>query len=148
TEGTFNFAPADAQVNFAKANRMRIRGHTLIWHSQIPAWVFNDASGAPMTPTPENKALLLQRMENHIRAVVSHYKDDVYAWDVVNEGIDPSQPDGFRRSPWFNVIGPEYIERAFQIAREVAPTSKLFINDFDTTNVTKRQFLFNLISDL
>jgi GH35 family endo-1,4-beta-xylanase len=148
TEGSFNFAPADAQVSFAQANNMAIRGHTLVWHNQNPAWLFNDTSGNPMTPTPENKALLLQRMENHIRAVVSHYKDDVYAWDVVNEVIDPTQPDGFRRSPWFNITGVEYIERAFQIAREVDPDAKLLINDFDTTNATKRLFLFNLTSDL
>jgi len=147
-EGGFNFAPADAQVNFAKTNNMRVRGHTLVWHNQTPAWVFNDPSGAPMTPTPENKALLLKRMENHIRTVMDHYKNDVYAWDVVNEVIDPSQPDGFRRSPWFNIIGPEFIDKAFQIARDVDHDAKLFINDFDTTNTTKRQFLFNLISGL
>jgi endo-1,4-beta-xylanase len=148
TEGTFNYANADAQVSFAKASNMWIRGHTLVWHQQTPAWVFNDASGNPMTPTPENKALLLQRMETHIREVVSHYRDDIYAWDVVNEVIDPSQPDGFRRSQWFNIIGPEFIERAFQIAHEVDPDALLYINDFDTTNVTKRQFLFDLISEL
>jgi endo-1,4-beta-xylanase len=147
-EGNFAYANADAQVSFAKANNMRIRGHTLVWHNQTPAWVFNDASGNPMTPTPENRALLLQRMETHIREVVSHYRDDIYAWDVVNEVIDPAQPDGFRRSQWFNIIGPEFIERAFQIAHEVDPDALLYINDFDTTNVTKRQFLLNLISDL
>jgi endo-1,4-beta-xylanase len=148
TEGNFNFATADAQVNFAKSNNMRVRGHTLVWHAQVPAWVFNDPSGAPMTPTPENKALLLQRMESHIRAVMNHYKGNVYAWDVVNEVIDPSQPDGFRRSPWFNIIGPEFIDRAFQIAHEVDPDAKLFINDFSTTDTVKRQFLFNLISGM
>ena len=148
TEGNFNFANADAQVSFARANNMRIRGHTLVWHAQVPAWVFNDPSGAPMTPTPENKALLLQRLENHIRTVVDRYKNDVYAWDVVNEVIDPSQPDGFRRSPWFNITGTDYIERAFRVAREVDPDCKLFINDFSTTDPVKRQFLFNLISDL
>jgi endo-1,4-beta-xylanase len=148
TEGNFTFGTADAQVAFAKVNNMAIRGHTLVWHAQTPAWVFNDAAGNPLTPTPENKALLLQRMETHIRAVVTHFGDDIYAWDVVNEVIDPGQPDGYRRSPWFNIIGPEFIERAFRVAREVAPNAKLFINDFDTTNTTKRQFLFNLISDL
>lgn len=147
-EGNFNFTNADAQVSFGRANNMHVRGHTLVWHQQTPAWVFNDASGNPMAPSPENRALLLQRMETHIREVVSHYRDDIYAWDVVNEVIDPSQPDGFRRSQWFNIIGPEFIERAFQIAHEVDPEALLYINDFDTTNVTKRQFLFDLINDL
>jgi endo-1,4-beta-xylanase len=148
TEGNFTFAAADAQVSFAGANNMQVRGHTLVWHQQNPAYLFNDANGNPMTPTEANKTLLLQRLENHIRAVMTHFGSDVYAWDVVNEVIDPSQPDGFRRSPWFNITGTEYIERAFRVAREVAPNAKLYINDFDTTNPTKRQFLYNLIIDL
>jgi len=148
TEGVFNFANADAQVAFAKTNNMLVRGHTLVWHTQNPAWLFNDAAGQPMTPTPENKALLLGRLENHIRAVMTRYKEDVYAWDVVNEVIDPSQPDGFRRSPWFNITGTEFIERAFRVAREVDPDALLYINDFDTTNPVKRQFLYNLVADL
>jgi endo-1,4-beta-xylanase len=148
TEGVFTYANADAQVAFAKANNMLVRGHTLVWHTQNPAWLFNDASGQPMTPTPENKALLLGRLENHIRAVMTHYKGDVYAWDVVNEVIDPAQPDGFRRSPWFNITGTDYIERAFRVAHEVDPDARLYINDFDTTNPVKRQFLYNLVADL
>jgi beta-glucosidase len=148
TEGNFNFAPADSLVGFAKANHMLVRGHTLCWHKQLPPWVFKDASGNPMTPTPENKALLLRRLENHIRGVVSHYKDDVYAWDVVNEVIDSEEPDGFRRSPWFVITGTDYIDRAFRVAHEVAPEAKLFINDYDTTDVPKRTFLYNLVRDL
>jgi endo-1,4-beta-xylanase len=66
----------------------------------------------------------------------------------VNEVIDPGQTDGFRRSPWFNVTGTDYIDRAFQVAREVAPNAELYINDFDTTSTAKRQFLYNLVSDL
>ena len=148
TEGNFTFATADAQVAFARSHDMAVRGHTLVWHQQTPAWVFNDAAGVPMTPTPENKALLLQRLENHIRAVVSHFGDDVWAWDVVNEVIDPAQADGFRRSPWFNITGVDYIERAFQVAREAAPTAKLYINDYSTTDEPKRTFLLNLITYL
>jgi endo-1,4-beta-xylanase len=148
TEGVFNFANADAQVAFAKAHNQVVRGHTLVWHGQNPAWLFRDPSGAPMTPTPENRALLLQRLENHIRGVVSHFGDDVYAWDVVNEVIDPAQPDGFRRSEWYNITGTEYIDRAFRVAREVAPNAKLYINDFNTTQEPKRTFLLNLIKDL
>ena len=148
TEGVFTFANADAQVAFARANHMLVRGHTLVWHTQNPAWLFNDAAGQPMTPTPENRALLLQRLEDHIRAVMTRYKEDVYAWDVVNEVIDPSQPDGFRRSPWFDITGTEYIERALRVAHEVDPDAKLYVNDFDTTNPVKRQFLYNLVADL
>lgn len=148
TEGTFVFTNADAQVAFAKANNQAIRGHTLVWHNQNPAWLFNDASGAPMTPTPENKALLLQRLEDHIRTVVTHFGDDVYAWDVVNEVIDPAQPDGFRRSPWFNITGTDYIERAFRVAREAAPNAKLYLNDYSTTDEPKRTFLLNLARNL
>jgi endo-1,4-beta-xylanase len=148
TEGNFTFATADAQVNFGKANNMLIRGHTLVWHNQNPTWLFNDLNGQPMTPTPENRALLLQRLRNHIQTVITHYGDDIYAWDVVNEVIDPAQPDGFRRSQWFNILGTEYIDEAFRVARQVAPNAKLYINDFDTTNPIKRQFLLNLVSDL
>jgi endo-1,4-beta-xylanase len=148
TEGMFRFTNADAQVSFAKAHNMRIRGHTLVWHNQIPSWVFLDASGNPMTPTPENKALLLQRLTNHIRGVVSHFGSDIYAWDVMNEVIDPAEPDGFRRSPWFNITGTDYIDTAFQITHELAPNAELFINDFNTTQEPKRTFLFNLVKDL
>jgi endo-1,4-beta-xylanase len=147
-QGVFTYATADAQLAFAKANGKRMRGHTLVWHNQTPAWVFNDATGAPLTPTPENKALLLGRMETHIRAVVAHFGSDIYAWDVVNEVIDPAQPDGHRRSVWFNITGTEYIDRAFQVAREVAPNAELYINDFSTTDTVKRQFLYNLVADL
>ena len=80
--------------------------------------------------------------------MVGRYRDDVYAWDVVNEVIDPGQPDGFRRSPWYLLTGTDYIDTAFRTAREVAPNAKLFINDYDTTDPVKRQFLFNLVRDL
>jgi endo-1,4-beta-xylanase len=67
---------------------------------------------------------------------------------VVNEIIDPSQPDGFRRSLWYQICGTEYIDKAFQVAHEVAPGAKLYINDFDTTNPTKRSFLLSLVQNL
>lgn len=147
-EGVFRFARADALVAFARANHMLVRGHTLLWHQQVPSWVFEDANGNPMEATPENKALLLSRLKKHIRAVVTHYRDDVYAWDVVNEVIDPSAPDGMRRSPWFRIAGTDYIDTAFRVAHEVAPKAKLFINDYDTTDPVKRRYLYHLLRDL
>lgn len=149
TEGHVNFTVADSLVNFAVANKMRVRGHTLVWHQQCPQWLFKDESGVDLQPTPENKALVLRRLEKHIREVVSHFKDRVYAWDVVNEVIDPDQPDGFRHSLWFQLTGTEYIDTAFRVAHEVAPPgARLYINDYDTTNPTKRAFLFKLVQDL
>ncbi|HEX4002954.1 MAG TPA: endo-1,4-beta-xylanase [Candidatus Acidoferrales bacterium] len=147
-EGKFTFGVADALVAFARANHMLVRGHNLAWHEQNPKWLFEDANGKEMQPTPENKALLLRRLQNHIRAVVSHFGDDVYVWDVVNEVIDPAQPDGFRRSPWFLITGTDYIDAAFRTAREVAPHAKLYINDYDTTDLRKRAFLLKLVQDL
>ena len=148
TEGNFTFEKADAQVAFAKKNGMKIRGHTLVWHKQTPAWVFKDANNKPMTPTAENKALLLKRLENHIRTVVKHFGNDVYAWDVVNEVIDPNESDGFRKSSWYKITGTDFIKTAFRVTREVAPKAKLFINEYSTTDKKKRQFLYNLIADL
>jgi endo-1,4-beta-xylanase len=77
TEGNFTYATADAQVSFARANNMFVRGHTLVWHNQIPAWVFNDPSGNPMTPTREQGDSTAAG--NHIRAVMTHFGSDVYA---------------------------------------------------------------------
>jgi uncharacterized repeat protein (TIGR01451 family) len=148
TEGVFNFGPADTLVNFARANGIGVRGHTLVWHAQNPNWLFLDASGAPLQPTPESKALMLRRLENHIRGVVGHYRDDVYAWDVVNEVIDEGQPDGLRRSQWYMLTGTDYIETAFRVAREVAPNAKLYINDYNTTIPNKRTALYNLVRDM
>ena len=68
-EGTFNYTDADAIVAFARANAMKVRGHTFVWYNQTPAWVFNDANGQPMTATAANKTLLLARLEAHIRAL-------------------------------------------------------------------------------
>jgi endo-1,4-beta-xylanase len=147
-KGHLDFSVADSLVRFAKANNMRVRGHTLVWHKQTPAWVFQDENGANFMPTSGNKALLLRRMEKHIRELVSHFKNDVYAWDVVNEVIDPDEPDGFRRSPWFQITGAAYIDAAFLTAHKFAPNAKLYINDYNTTDPRKRAFLLKLVRDL
>jgi endo-1,4-beta-xylanase len=149
TEGTFRFTNADAQVSFAEANNIIVRGHTLLWHSQIPAWVFTDpVTGATMQPSDANKALLTQRLQNHIRGVAGHFVGKLYAWDVANEVIDENQPDCLRRSAWYNIIGPQYLDIAFQTAREVDPNAKLFINEFNSTFGAKRTCYFNVVRDL
>src|SRR5215475_1378562 len=148
-DGTFRFTNADAQVSFAQANNIIVRGHTLLWHNQIPPWVFTDpVTGAPMQKSEANTALLIQRLQNHIRGVAGHFAGKLYAWDVVNEVIDENQSDCLRRSTWYNIIGPQYLDIAFQTAREVDPNAKLFINEFNSTFGSKRTCYFNVVSDL
>jgi endo-1,4-beta-xylanase len=148
-EATYNFVPADSIANFARQNGLKMRGHTLVWHQQTPNWLFRDAGGVDLTPTPENKELVLQRLESHIRTVVPRYADIVTSWDVVNEVIDPNQSDGLRRSRWLELTGTDYIDRAFEVAREVAgPSVKLCINDYSTTETAKRQALLNLVQGM
>jgi endo-1,4-beta-xylanase len=149
SEGVFNFTRADAIANFARAHGLRMRGHTLLWHEQTPAWVFRDTTGNPLVPgNPDHRALLLQRLEKHIHTVVPRYADIVDSWDVVNEVIDASQPGGLRNSPWLQIIGPEYIDWAFEFASEVAGAAKLCINDFNTHQPGKRAALQAVVQGL
>ncbi len=147
-ENEFTFAQADPLIAYAKQNGLAVRGHTFVWHNQTPSWVFTGADGQPMTATTEDKALLLSRLENHIRTVGAEYGDTIGAWDVVNEVIDETQPDGMRRSPWFDVAGLDYLRTAFRVAREVLPNAELFINDYNTNVPAKRDHLFTLVQKL
>ncbi|MGO4950961.1 endo-1,4-beta-xylanase [Paenibacillus sp. DRB1-1] len=149
SEGQFHWEEADQIVQFARQHGLEIRFHTLVWHNQTGDWMFEDKNGQPMTPTAENKKLLLDRLETHIRAVAARYKNVITDWDVVNEVIDPDQPDGMRRSKWYQITGTDYIEKAFRVTREAAgPNARLFINDYNTHEPKKRDFLYNLVRDL
>ncbi|ACB74389.1 Endo-1,4-beta-xylanase [Opitutus terrae PB90-1] len=149
TEGNFNWGPADAIANFARANGLKMRGHTLLWHNQNPAWLFRDAVGNPLeSGNPAHRALLIQRLQSHLNAVVSRYNDVVSDWDVVNEVIDPSQPNGLRNTPWLQIIGPDYIDLAFQFAAAATTTGGLYINDFNTEDPAKRDALANVVRGL
>jgi endo-1,4-beta-xylanase len=150
TEGVFDFSRADQIVAFAEAHGMKIWGHTLLWHNQTPAWWFLDANGQPLRNTRAHQQLLLQRFEAHVKAIAAHYGDRVWAWDVVNEVVDPEEADGLRHSRWYEVFGgPKYIEKAFKIARKAFPRKvKLFINDYNTEFPDKREAMFNLVQQL
>ncbi|MEV0995838.1 endo-1,4-beta-xylanase [Nonomuraea sp. NPDC050202] len=137
-EGEFTFTDGDHLVNFATEHGMTVRGHTLAWHSQTPAWVFENAT----------KEVLLQRLERHVRTLVTRYKGRIAAWDVVNEVVDENQPDGLRRSPWYEIAGLDFIRTAFRVAREADPDAKLFINDYNTEFPRKREALYKLVKQL
>jgi endo-1,4-beta-xylanase len=128
TPTTYNFDPADALVDFAERNRMKIRGHNLCWHRQIPTWFASVA-------TPTNARALLVA---HIETVAGRYAGRMHSWDVVNEAIDPKdgRPDGLRISPWLKLAGDDYIELAFQTARRADPQALLTYNDYGIENET------------
>ncbi|WP_127530163.1 endo-1,4-beta-xylanase [Paenibacillus kobensis] len=144
-EGQFNFTRSDKIIQFALDNGIAARGHTLIWHSQTPNWVFYDENG-----NLASKQLLFARMKKHIETVMGRYKGQIYSWDVVNEVLEPGdrQPGGLRNSLWYRIAGEEYIEKAFEYAHEADPNAKLFINDYNTHDPVKRQNLHDLIQRL
>lgn len=154
-EGYFNWAPADRIRDFARDNDMKLRFHALVWHNQIPEWFFIDREGNRMVDETDpirreaNKALLLQRLEKHIRAIIERYRDYVDYWEVVNEVIDPGAPDGMRNSQWYQITGKDFIKTAFRAAREAAGDDALLaINDYNTHQPRKRDFLYDLVMEL
>lgn len=150
----YDFAPADAYVAFGEKNKMLIVGHTLVWHSQTPAWVFQDENGRPLSQkNAADRALLLQRMHDHIRTVVGRYKGRIKIWDVVNEALNDSRnPDDTnllrQASPWVQILGEDFIVKAFQYAYEADPDAILRYNDYSIENGPKRKRLIVLIKML
>ena len=184
----YDWTGADAFVEFGIQNNMELAGHTLVWHSQTPNWVFegthlppgadqelkptsggNNAVPPPAassTPGPRggpggrgvrgfdlngpraSRDELLGRMREHIYTVVGRYKGRIKVWDVVNEAISDGGPDILRKSPWSVIIGPDFIEKAFQYAHEADPDAILRYNDYGLENAEKRKKLITLIKQL
>jgi len=128
---TYNFAPADRIFEFASRYGQLVRGHNLCWHEQLPGWF------AGVAAKENAQALLVQ----HIQTVAGRYAGRVHSWDVVNEAvhIPDGRPDGLRKSPWLELIGPEYIEIAFSTAAKADPQAKLTYNDYDIELDTPEQ---------
>ena len=180
-EGTngYDFVPADAFVNFGLSNKMYLVGHTLVWHSQTPNWVFAGTNPPPTNVTANvaantnapgtnqvrgggfgggfgryngpraSREELLQRMREHIHTVVGRYKGKIKSWDVVNEAIaDGPGTNVLRNSLWSEIIGPDFIAKAFQYAHEADPDAILRYNDYGLENPAKRKKLITLIESL
>ncbi len=139
--GEFNFEPADQFVEFGEKNGMFMVGHTLVWHSQTPGWVFQDEEG-----NPSDRETLLERMRDHIHTVVGRYKGRIQGWDVINEALNE---DGtLRESPWYRIIGKEYLIKAFEYAHEADPDAELYYNDYNLENPDKRAGAVKLVQYL
>ena len=175
----YEFGAADAFVNFGLSNNVYVVGHTLVWHSQTPNWVFAGTNPPPTNATsftaantnavPTNqfgrgrfgggfggysgphasREELLQRMREHIHTVVGRYKGKVKTWDVVNEAIaDGGGTNILRNSLWLQIIGPDFIAKAFEYAHEADPAAILRYNDYGLENSAKRKKLIALIKSL
>jgi endo-1,4-beta-xylanase len=137
----YNFEPADQFVALGEKNKMFIVGHTLVWHNQTPKWVFEDGTG-----NPADRETLLKRMRDHIDAVAGRYKGRINGWDVVNEAIDD---DGaLRKTKWMEIIGNDYLQKAFECAREADPNAELYYNDFNMWKKGKVDGVIRLVRDL
>ncbi|NYI07317.1 endo-1,4-beta-xylanase [Allostreptomyces psammosilenae] len=137
SRNSFNFAAADRIVSHARAQGMRVRGHTLVWHSQLPGWVgglgANDLRAA---------------MNNHINQVMGHWRGQIHSWDVVNEAFVDGNSGARRSSPFQDRLGDGFIEEAFRAARAADPNAKLCYNDYNTDGINaKSNAVYNMVRD-
>lgn len=141
-QGTFTFEQADGIVDFAKENNMTMRGHTLAWHNQTPDWMFKDGD------KPASRDVALKHMKEHMHAVMSHFKSPFYAWDVINEVVADEGEDILRESPWRTIIGDDYVQKAFEFARQANPDVALYYNDYNESHPEKRDKIYTMLKDL
>lgn len=140
----------DKVLSLAQEKGLPLRGHTLIWHNQTPTWFF--CKDYDESKNYVDKKTMLRRMESYIKQVLEYcqnnYPGVVYAWDVLNEGVADS--GGFREdSKWYETIGEDYFEAAFQYARKYAAEGvKLFYNDYNSYEIAKRDFIFAKVKQL
>ena len=170
-EGGFRIHPeATALMDFAAATDTRVYGHVLVWHSQTPAWFFQDEAGQPLPADDAGRAVLRERLRTHIFDIAGNLAgtygpfgsdtNPLVAWDVVNEVVSDGgeNPDGLRRSEWFRILGEDFIDLAFQYADEAfneeyaAPGTDrpvaLFINDYNTEQSGKQDRYYDLVERL
>lgn len=141
SENTYNFDLSDQMVALGMKHNQFIVGHTLIWHSQLARWFTVDQEGETVS-----KEVLIERMKAHITTIVSRYKGKVKGWDVVNEAIND---DGsFRQTPFYNIIGEDYIRLAFEFAHAADPDAELYYNDYSMANEAKRNAVVAMVRKL
>ena len=141
--GRYRFDNADAYFRFAEKHDMKVIGHTLVWHSQTPDWVFKGPDGRNAT-----REELLALMKEHIHTVVGRYKGRIHGWDVVNEALSDGGRDLLRDSPWRRIIGDDFLDHAFRFAREADSDAELYYNDYGLENPRKRANCVRLVKGM
>jgi endo-1,4-beta-xylanase len=119
---SFDFRAADQSLEFAQANSLLFRGHTLVWHESLPDWFSKTV----------NRENAREFLATHIQTVLGRYAGKIHSWDVVNEAINPTdgRSDGLRSSPWLELLGPSYIDLAFRLCYQADPNALLVYNDY------------------
>ncbi|MDF2588035.1 MAG: Endo,4-beta-xylanase [Anaerocolumna sp.] len=134
----YNFTYADKIVSFARENKLALRGHTFVWHNQTPEWVFSEV----------NKEELRFRLRKHMETLGGRYHNDIFCWDVVNEAIEDKENTRIRTSGWSKILGENFMDDAFLIAKELFPNTSLFYNDYNETDPIKRDKIYSTIYDM
>ena len=126
--GQFDFSEGDSIAAFAERNDMLIHGHTLVWYEAIPQWVSQIATAKDARTA----------LERHISTEVQRYRGKIWAWDVVNEPIEPNDllENGYRNSVWFRCLGIDYVDLAFRLARTADPVTPLSLNEYGVEYAT------------
>jgi endo-1,4-beta-xylanase len=160
TSGDYDFSKTDNFIQNAVLNGKDVHGHVLIWHSRscTPDWLFKWDPNLPQTEENTiDREEALKRMRYHITTVMTRYKGIIKTWDVVNEAIDDttgklrdSYDDNGEERPhyWHNIIGDDYIEKAFEYAHEADPDAELYYNDYGKSNGKKWDAIYELVKGL
>jgi endo-1,4-beta-xylanase len=144
--GSYDWTNADAEAGLAVCHDMKIRGQNLVWSTgaQTPSYALGDG-----TNSAANQATVTANIQEHIESEVQHFGTEVYAWDVVNEPLDPTQPDCLEHGPFYQVLGASYIDVAFRAARQYAPAgTKLFLNDYSTADPNRLACLIQVVQGM
>jgi endo-1,4-beta-xylanase len=136
--GKFDFQAGDAVVAFARQHGQRVRGHTLVWHNQLPGWLAADDL---------DRRELTAVLRRHISREVGRYRGEIAEWDVVNEAVDDRGK--LRRDIWLEKLGPAYIAMAFRFAHEADPKARLVLNDYGAEGMgPKADTVYRLVKAL
>ena len=145
-----HFNAAKGILDFARGQGLKVHGHVLVWHSQTPAEFFRE--GYLATGSLVSREVMLARLENYIREVLTFTKENypglIVSWDVVNEAAADGKK-GLRDSVWTQIVGEDFVLKAFEFARKYAEEGTLlYYNDYNTPYQPKLNTICELLDSL